>query len=145
EMSLTDTADVLGSPHYMSPEQVRSSKLVDPRTDIWAIGVVLHKLLTTDTPFAGENFSAVCAAIVADEPVRVRAVRPDVPEGVAYAVLKCLAKAPADRFQSTEDLARTLSPFAPSYVQLRQAARPRVDMPPPPALSSAQVLGPTLA
>src|SRR5262252_3026773 len=78
-VALTATAAFMGSPLYMSPEQVRSARDVDARTDIWSLGVVLHELLTGVPVYRAETASAVMAMIAADPPVPVRAVRPDVP------------------------------------------------------------------
>ena len=77
--SLTATAQAMGSPYYMSPEQVRSARDVDHRTDIWALGVILHELLTKKAPFGGDTLGSVFAAIVADAPESVRTSRADVP------------------------------------------------------------------
>ena len=79
DLHLTSTSGAMGTPLYMSPEQVRSAKKVDTRTDIWALGVILYELLTDSLPFYGENGTAVVAAIVADDPPPIREKRPDVP------------------------------------------------------------------
>jgi len=109
----TATATVMGSPHYMSPEQVRSSKNVDPRADIWSLGVILHELLAGEPPFKGESMSGVLASIVADPPASLRLVRPDVPPALEAIVTRCLQKDRSQRFPSVPDLARALASFAP--------------------------------
>lgn len=109
---LTATRAVLGSPHYMSPEQVRSARTVDHRSDIWALGVTLHELVADDTPFFGDSLTALSAAIVADEPIPLRSQRPDVPEALEAIVLRCLAKHPDARFQSVGELAAALESLA---------------------------------
>lgn len=111
--SLTATRSVLGSPYYMSPEQVRDSRQVDGRCDIWALGVILHELLTGQPAFVGETLPSVCAAIVADDPASIRAKRPDVPEELARIVSRCLEKDPQNRYQSAETLLDALRPFGP--------------------------------
>ena len=98
--SLTVTSMTLGSPLYMSPEQVRSSKTVDARTDVWALGVIAYELLAGVQPFEAETVTGLCAKIVADEPVPLRSIRPDVPAAFEAVVLKCLEKSPAARYQS---------------------------------------------
>ena len=112
EPSLTDTSVMLGSPSYMSPEQVRLSKSVDERADIWGLGVVLYTLLTAKLPFVAEGFSAICAAVVADAPAPLRGYRPSVPEGLEAVVLRCLEKSPEWRYPDATELARALAPFA---------------------------------
>lgn len=130
ELSLTDTSVVLGSPSYMSPEQVRLSKAVDERADIWGLGVVLYTLLTGELPFEAEGFSAICAAVVADTPVPLRGRRPEVPEGLAAVVGRCLEKSAEWRFKDAPSLARALSLFASDRGRAIAAAlserRPRV-------------------
>ena len=74
-------ATIMGSPLYMSPEQIRSSKNVDARTDIWALGVILYELLAGRLPFEAETVTELCAQIAADPPAPLRAHRPDVPAG----------------------------------------------------------------
>jgi serine/threonine protein kinase len=109
----TATAAVMGSPHYMSPEQVRSSKSVDPRADIWSLGVILHELLAGEPPFKGESMSGVLASIVADQPAPLRLARPDVPPALEAVVKRCLQKDRAQRYPSIPALARALASFAP--------------------------------
>jgi serine/threonine-protein kinase len=112
EASLTGPAEVLGSPMYMSPEQVRGAKLVDHRTDIWALGVVVFRLLSGKAPFgAGMTVGSALASVVADEPVALREVQPDAPKELEAIVRRCLAKAPDERFATVAELAAALAPF----------------------------------
>jgi serine/threonine-protein kinase len=109
---LTRTSSMLGSPLYMSPEQVRDPRKVDARADVWSLGVVLHKLLTGCPPFEGQTASAICAAIAADPPTLLRAHGSHLPERLEAVVARCLEKSPARRCPSVVALARDLMPFA---------------------------------
>lgn len=111
---LTSTRALLGSPHYMAPEQVRDPRSVDHRADIWALGVTLHELCTDDTPFTGESVPAISAAIVADAPIPLRRQRPDAPEALERVIATCLEKSAAARYQSIAELAAALGDVAPA-------------------------------
>lgn len=113
-VNMTTTGMILGSPTYMSPEQVRSSKDIDGRTDIWSLGVVLHELLTGTTVFEASTVPALLAMIAADPPRSLRSIREDVPPGLEQVVLKCLAKPREQRYSNVGELARALEPFAPA-------------------------------
>jgi serine/threonine-protein kinase len=110
---LTQTRSVMGSPYYMSPEQVRDAKKVDGRTDIWALGVILHELITGAPAFHADTFPGICAAIVADEPADIRVLRPDVPPELIAIINRCLEKDPRRRYQDVSELVQALTPFAP--------------------------------
>jgi serine/threonine protein kinase len=127
--SLTSTRQVVGSPAYMSPEQVRNSREVDHRTDIWAIGMTLYELLTGRTAFCADTFAATCAAIVADPPPPMRQFVEHVPAELESVVLRCLEKDPSQRYASVSALADALRPFAsaPSTVKTIPAPRNAID------------------
>jgi serine/threonine-protein kinase len=112
DKSLTSTRAVMGSPQYMSPEQVRSPRTVDARADVWALGVILHQLLTGNAPFDGDTVFSVCAQIMSDPPAPLRATRPDVPAELESVVLACLQKDREQRIQNVGALARALQSFA---------------------------------
>jgi serine/threonine-protein kinase len=110
---ITATQGVMGSPHYMSPEQVRKPKTVDTRSDIWSMGVILHEFLTGTPPFASETPMAILAAVVSDDPPEIRSTRFDVPDALQTVVSTCLAKEPSRRYADVVELALALKPFAP--------------------------------
>ncbi len=112
EQNLTATSSVMGSPLYMSPEQLRSSKRVDARTDIWALGVILFELTSGTTPFDDETMTGLCAKIVADPPASLRSRRADLPLAFEGAVMRCLEKDVTRRYQTVGDLAIALRDFA---------------------------------
>ena len=113
EMSMTRTTVVMGSPFYMSPEQMQSSRNVDARTDIWAVGVILYELLTGKPPFEGDTLSEVCVKAAAQQPPPIRDRRPDVPLALEAVILKCLEKSRENRHHNVAELALALAPFAP--------------------------------
>ena len=111
-LALTGPHVIMGTPLYASPEQLRSSTDVDGRADIWSLGVILYELLTGTTPFAAEGFTQIVSK-VSTLPCRpLHELRPDAPPALGAAVALCLAKDPAERFQSVAELARALAPLA---------------------------------
>ncbi|MDI1479786.1 protein kinase [Polyangium sp. y55x31] len=108
---LTTTSAVIGSPMYMSPEQLRATRDADPRSDIWSIGVTLYELIAGEGPFPWQSLPELCAAILKDPPTPLRARLADVPPGLDAAILRCLQKNPADRYANIGELAVALSPF----------------------------------
>jgi serine/threonine protein kinase len=112
--ALTSTKAMLGSPLYMSPEQLRSSKSVDHRADIWAMGVILYELITGQLPFMGENLGELFAAILETDPTPLRNRVPEVPQGLEEVVLRCLQRRPEHRFETATALIEALTPFASS-------------------------------
>jgi serine/threonine-protein kinase len=112
DLSLTSTTQTLGSPNYMSPEQLRSARDVDHRTDIWALGVILQELLTGQVPWLAETVTQLTAKVLEDPPVAVTELRPDVPAALAQAIAKCLEKKREDRHQTVAEFAQAIAPFA---------------------------------
>ena len=112
EVRLTGRMAVMGSPHYMSPEQLRSTRDVDHRTDIWALGTILHELLSGKPAFDGPSITAVCARIMEAAPDSLSAMRPEVTAGLAAVILRCLKKKADERFASMGELAVALAQFA---------------------------------
>jgi eukaryotic-like serine/threonine-protein kinase len=110
-MQLTGGRAVLGSPPYMSPEQVRSPKTVDHRTDIWSMGVVMYELLTNSMPFGGDEINETFAQILEKAPQPIRQIVNGVPEGLEQIVMRCLAKNRDNRFADVSELARALVVF----------------------------------
>ncbi|MEO8796424.1 MAG: protein kinase [Polyangiaceae bacterium] len=109
---MTSTKALLGSPYYMSPEQLRSSKSVDARADIWSIGIILFELMTGQPPFLGDNFGELFAAILETDAPSLRAKRPDVPPQLEHVVMRCLQRKPDNRYSNVGELAQALGPFA---------------------------------
>jgi eukaryotic-like serine/threonine-protein kinase len=112
--SLTESGQVLGSPRYMAPEQVRGSQDVDGRADIWALGVILYEALSGVSPFRGATVADTFVRIVSDEHVPLRQIAPSVPAGLASLVESCLEKERERRPRSVVELARGLAIYGGS-------------------------------
>jgi eukaryotic-like serine/threonine-protein kinase len=115
--ALTATAAIMGSPSYMSPEQLKSSKEVDARTDVWSLGAVLYEALTGRPAFAGETVPQVIARIASDEPASPTSLRAETPAPLDRAILACLEKKPEKRAKLV-DLARALVELAPERARV---------------------------
>ena len=150
----TDVGEVFGSPAYMSPEQLRSTKDVDARSDVWSMGVVLFELLVGDLPFDGESRVALSIAVATAPPARLSERRPDVPPELEHVVTGCLQKMKEHRIQSIAELAARLRPFASAegaascetvarlaMVRASLASLPNIPPPPPSTSSPAPALG----
>jgi serine/threonine-protein kinase len=106
---MTQTGLSLGTPQYMSPEQAMGEKTLDARTDIYALGAVTYEMLVGEPPFTGPTVQTIVAKVLTERPTAPRALRDTVPGGVEGAVLKALAKLPADRFATAEKFAEALT------------------------------------
>jgi tRNA A-37 threonylcarbamoyl transferase component Bud32/WD40 repeat protein len=106
---MTQTGLSLGTPQYMSPEQAMGERQIDGRADIYATGAVLYEMLTGEPPFAGQTVQAIVAKVMTERPTPPSTLRDTVPASVEAAVLRSLAKLPADRFASAKEFADALS------------------------------------
>jgi hypothetical protein len=109
--SLTTTKVMVGSPVYMSPEQVKSPKTVDTRSDIWSLGVVLFELLTGKTPFDGDTLGEVFGSILEDPIPSAQKLDSRIPSGLDSVIRRCLARNRTQRFQTVQELSAALAPY----------------------------------
>jgi serine/threonine protein kinase len=109
---MTTAGYTVGSPYYMSPEQMRALE-VDARADIWSLGAILYELTSGRCAFEGESLPVVCAGVLGEsEAASLASIAPRVPEGLAAVVARCLRKDREQRFESVADLATALRSFA---------------------------------
>ncbi len=113
--NLTQTQTAMGSPLYMSPEQMRSARDVDARTDIWSIGVVLFESLTGQLPFMAETMPQLCALVLEEDAPRVTSLNSDVPEALADVVERCLKKRREDRYDDIAQVAKAIAAVYPDW------------------------------
>jgi Tol biopolymer transport system component len=125
ERSLTPSGDVVGTAHYLSPEQLEG-KQPDVRTDIFALGVCLYQMATRERPFDGTSRAGLIASILSQEPAVPSSLRPDIPASLDWVIKTCLAKDPEERFQTAHDVRLELERIAETTpAPLRQTPRSR--------------------
>jgi eukaryotic-like serine/threonine-protein kinase len=110
--TVMQTTSLVGSPQYMSPEQLQAStSVVDTRTDIWSLGILLFELVSQRFPFEGDSVTDLAIKIVMKEPIPLEAFRPSTPPGFSQVLRQCIEKDPNRRFQNIGELARALQPY----------------------------------
>ena len=112
DMALTKTKDIMGSPSYMAPEQLRAARDVDERADIWSLGVMLYEIITGHLPWEADSITELGAMVLRDPLRPMRVLREGVPRELDDVVARCLEKERAHRFASVEELAHALEPHA---------------------------------
>jgi serine/threonine-protein kinase len=135
---------VLGSPAYMSPDQILSPRSVDARSDIWSLGVVLYQLVTGRLPFKHDDASQTLAQVMNDTPAPPSSLRKGLPLALDAVVMRCLEKDPTRRFADAGQLAAALAPFIPWYRHAEAAVEVSVDRRWPLRIAIAVVLAAAL-
>jgi serine/threonine-protein kinase len=134
---LTQSAAIVGSPLYMAPEQIRDPRHVDARVDLWALGVLMHELLSGRRPFEGQSSTAVLAAVAADAPIGLAEHAPQAPSELCALVAECLIKDPNERLSNLAELAQRLAPFTPGGAEHAERVQRILTRPVPPQEDNA--------
>lgn len=122
--TLTDPAKSLGSPWYMSPEQMKDASRVDQRADIWSLGILLFELLTRQHPFDGTVVPEVCAKVLTEPAPRLRTLCPEIDPGLEAVVERCLEKDPERRYAGVAALMQDLAPYTSRLTPVRDRDTP---------------------
>ena len=113
--SMTKTGIAMGTPNYISPEQLKGRE-VDKRADIFSLGVVIYEMLLSKRPFKGENITSLIYSIINDEPEKPSNINPQIPRLFDHIIEKALKKNPGDRYQNAKSLKIDVSEFVESFV-----------------------------
>jgi eukaryotic-like serine/threonine-protein kinase len=112
DLGMTQSGTVMGTPYYMSPEQIRGLKEVDQRGDVYAFGVILYEMLADCYPYDADTYNALIVKIATSEPTPLQCVRPDLDRGLSAVVMKAMARDREQRHQSVAELGLALERFA---------------------------------
>jgi eukaryotic-like serine/threonine-protein kinase len=134
ENQLTRTTAVLGSPYYMAPEQMRSTRSVDARADIWSLGIILYQLVTKKVPFKADSFVELALMVVNEDPKPPSTLRPDLPPELEEAILRAIKKKPDERYANVAELAAAIAPFGPASALSHATRIARVQGAPVPSI-----------
>ena len=129
KMRLTSTTTLIGSPLYMSPEQMQSARDVDARADIWSLGAILFEMLSGRPPYQADTLPQLCQELLTRDPPKLRQFRPEAPEALEQAIARCLMRKLEKRWPDVDQLADALAPFAPRHRSLRPPRASHADAP----------------